>query len=69
MQTGKIKWFNPEKGFGFIRPDDGTEDIFLHISAVEEAGLAILQPGQNVKFRLEENSRNGKKFATSLETY
>jgi len=67
MKTGKIKWFNPEKGYGFINPDEGGEDIFLHISAVEEAGLAILEPGQKIKFNLEENPKNGKKSAIDLQ--
>ena len=66
MQTGKIKWFNPEKGFGFIRPDNGGEDIFLHISAVEEAGLANLEPNQKIGFRLAENPKNGKKSAINI---
>ena len=66
MQTGKIKWFNPEKGYGFIRPDNGGEDIFLHISSVEEAGLEMLEPGQPIKFNLEENSKNNRKSAIDL---
>lgn len=68
MQSGKIKWFNPEKGYGFIRPDDGTGDVFLHISAVEEAGLDVLDPGQAVKFNLEENpEKANKKSAVDVE--
>jgi CspA family cold shock protein len=68
MHTGKIKWFNPEKGYGFIRPDAGGEDIFLHISAVEESGLEILDPGQAVRFNIETNPDNGsKKSAVDLE--
>ncbi len=67
MQTGKIKWFNPEKGFGFIIPDSGGEDIFLHISTVEEAGLDMLEPGQKISFRLAENPKNGKKSAVDLQ--
>jgi cold shock protein len=67
MQTGTIKWFNPEKGYGFIRPDDGGEDIFLHISAVEEAGLDMLEPGQKIRFTLEQNPKNGKKSAVDLQ--
>lgn len=67
MPTGKIKWFNPEKGYGFIRPDDGNEDIFLHISAVEDAGLEMLEPGQRISFNLDENPKNGKKSAVDLE--
>ena len=67
MQSGKVKWFNPEKGYGFIRPNDGSEDIFLHISAVEEAGLGMLEPGQEIKFNIEENPAKGnKKSAVDL---
>lgn len=68
MQSGKIKWFNPEKGYGFIRHDAGGEDIFLHISAVEEAGIEALDPGQKVRFNIEENTDKGnKKSAVDIE--
>ncbi len=65
MPTGTVKWFNPTKGFGFITPDEGGADAFVHISAVERAGLGSLQEGQRVNFELE-TGRNGKKSAESL---
>ncbi len=52
MPTGTVKWFNPAKRFGFIEPDDGSVDIFVHISAVEEAGLSILTEGQKVEYEV-----------------
>ena len=68
MQSGKIKWFNPEKGFGFIRPDGGGGDIFLHISVVEEAGVAMLEPGQDVRYNVNVNPEKGnKESAVDLE--
>lgn len=54
MATGKVKWFNATKGFGFIEPDDGGKDVFVHISAVERAGASTLTDGQKVSFELEE---------------
>ncbi len=57
MTTGTVKWFNPNKGFGFIQPDDGTEDAFAHISAVERAGLETLLEGQKVEYDLVEGQR------------
>lgn len=63
-QTGTVKWFNPTKGFGFIVPDDGSKDVFVHISAVEKAGLQSLNEGQKVEFELQEN--RGKEAATNL---
>lgn len=65
MPTGTVKWFNPTKGFGFITPDEGGADAFVHISAVERAGLGSLQEGQRVNYELE-TGRNGKKSAESL---
>ena len=65
MTTGTVKWFNPAKGFGFIEPDDGGEDAFVHISAVEQAGLSTLQEGQKVNFELQPG-RNGKSSAENL---
>lgn len=64
-QTGTVKWFNPTKGFGFIVPDDGGKDVFVHISAVEKAGLKTLNEGQKVEYELQEN--RGKMAATNLK--
>jgi cold shock protein len=64
MPTGKIKWFDPEKGFGFIRPADGGSDVFVHVTAVHAAGLSDLQPGQKVSYEVELN--RGKLAATRL---
>ncbi len=63
-QTGTVKWFNPTKGFGFIVPDNGGKDVFVHISAVEKAGLKTLNEGQKVEFELQEN--RGKEAASNL---
>jgi cold shock protein len=65
--SGQVKWFNPTKGFGFIKPDDGGQDIFVHISAVEQAGLSGLNEGQTVNFDLEQDRRSGKTSATNLK--
>ena len=65
MATGTVKWFNPVKGFGFIEPDEGGEDAFVHISAWERAGLSTLQEGQKVNFELQAG-RNGKSSAENL---
>jgi len=64
--NGKVKWFNPTKGFGFIQPDGGGQDVFVHISAVEQAGLRGLNEGQSVTFDLEQDRRSGKTSATNL---
>jgi len=66
MTTGTVKWFNPTKGFGFITPDSGGADAFVHISAVERAGLSTLQEGQKVSYELEAG-KNGKKSAENLK--
>ena len=65
MATGTVKWFNPTKGFGFIQPEDGSQDAFVHISAVERAGLTSLNEGQKVSFELVPG-RDGKKSAENL---
>src|SRR6185369_14804368 len=64
--AGTVKWFNPTKGFGFIQPDDGGQDVFVHISAVEQAGLRGLNEGQTVAYDLEADRRSGKTSATNL---
>ncbi|SEF11819.1 cold shock protein (beta-ribbon, CspA family) [Rhizobiales bacterium GAS191] len=68
MATGTVKWFNPQKGFGFIQPDGGGQDVFVHISAVERAGMSGLNDGQKISFELEEDHRSGKKSAGSLKS-
>ncbi len=65
MATGTVKWFNPTKGYGFIQPNDGSQDAFVHISAVERAGLHDLREGQKVEFELVPG-RNGKSSAENL---
>lgn len=66
MAKGTVKWFNPTKGFGFIEPDDGGKDAFVHISAVERAGLSGLNDGQKISFELQPG-RDGKSSAENLE--
>ena len=66
MATGTVKWFNPTKGYGFIEPEDGGKDAFVHISAVERAGLNGVNEGQKVSFDLEPG-RNGKSSAENLK--
>ncbi len=66
MATGKVKWFNETKGYGFIAPDDGTKDVFVHISAVERAGLRTLKENQAVSFELVTDRRSGKQSADQL---
>ena len=68
MTTGTVKWFNSQKGFGFIQPDDGGQDVFVHISAVERAGMAGLNEGQKVSFELERDKRSGKMSAGQLQS-
>ena len=64
MAQGKIKWFDPKKGYGFITPDDGSKDAFLHISALETAGISQLEVGQAVSYELAE--QRGKQAATNI---
>jgi CspA family cold shock protein len=66
MSSGTVKWFNPVKGFGFIQPEDGAKDVFVHISAVERAGLSNLKEGQKVTFDLE-RGQQGKVSAVNLK--
>lgn len=67
MQIGTVKWFNSQKGFGFIQPEQGGTDVFVHISAVERAGLASLHEGQKVSFEIERDQRSGKTSAGQLQ--
>ena len=67
MATGTVKWFNGTKGYGFIQPDDGGADIFVHISAVERAGLRSLNEGQQITYELEQDRRSGKMAAGNLQ--
>ncbi|KRB49328.1 cold-shock protein [Rhizobium sp. Root708] len=66
MATGTVKWFNTEKGYGFIAPDNGTPDVFVHISAVERSGLSSLKDGQKVSFEPTQDRRTGKTAAEDL---
>ena len=67
MATGTVKWFNGTKGFGFIQPDEGGPDVFVHISAVERAGFSGLGEGQKVTYELERDPRSGKTSAGQLQ--
>jgi cold shock protein len=67
MAQGTVKWFNGQKGFGFIQPDDGSKDVFVHISAVERAGLNGLNEGQKISFELVADRRTGKSSADNLK--
>lgn len=67
MQTGTVKWFNSQKGFGFIQPDAGGTDVFVHVSAVERAGMSGLNEGQKVSFDVEKDQRSGKNSAANLK--
>ena len=67
MAIGTVKWFNGQKGFGFIQPEDGGADVFVHISAVERAGMRSLNEGQKVSFELEKDRKSGKTSAGQLQ--
>jgi CspA family cold shock protein len=67
VAVGKVKWFNPAKGFGFIQPEDGSKDVFVHISAVERAGLGTLAEGQRVQYDLA-RGKDGKVSADNLKS-
>jgi CspA family cold shock protein len=67
MSIGTVKWFNDTKGFGFIQPDDGGKDVFVHISAVERAGMNNLIEGQKISYEMESDRRTGKQSAGSLQ--
>jgi cold shock protein len=67
MATGTVKWFNGQKGFGFIQPDDGGNDVFVHISAVERAGLSNLAEGQRLSFEVKVDPKRCKSSAENLQ--
>lgn len=67
MATGTVKWFNTTKGYGFIAPDDGGKDVFVHASAVERSDLGSLNEGQTISYELERDSRSGKESAGQLK--
>ena len=66
MNTGTVKWFNEQKGYGFVQPDNGSKDVFVHISAVEAAGLRTLKEGQKVSYEIVTDKRTGKSSAGNL---
>jgi CspA family cold shock protein len=66
MNTGTVKWFNATKGFGFIQPDDGATDVFVHISAVERAGMRSLTDGQKISYEIVQDRKSGKNSADNL---
>jgi CspA family cold shock protein len=67
MASGTVKWFNAQKGYGFIQPDDGSKDVFVHISAVEQSGIGSLQEGQKLSYEVE-RGQQGKTSAVALRT-
>ena len=67
MATGTVKWFNTQKGYGFIQPDDGGKDVFVHISAVERAGMNGLNEGQKIDYEIVADKRTGKSSAANLK--
>ena len=68
MTKGTVKWFNSQKGFGFIQPDDGGKDVFVHVSAVERAGMRGLNEGQKIEFDVVADRKTGKSSADNLRT-
>ena len=67
MATGTVKWFNSEKGYGFIQPEDGGKDVFVHVSALEQAGMRSLAEGQKISYELVTDKRTGKLSASALQ--
>ena len=67
MATGTVKWFNATKGYGFIQPDDGGKDVFVHVSAVEQAGMRELNEGQKITYDIVADKRTGKSSAENLK--
>jgi CspA family cold shock protein len=67
QQTGTVKWFNDQKGFGFIQPENGGNDVFVHISAVERAGMRGLTEGQKISYELQHDPKKGKDSAVNLQ--
>lgn len=67
QNTGTVKWFNDQKGFGFIQPDNGGTDVFVHISAVEKAGMRTLREGQKISYDLQHDPKKGKDSAANLK--
>jgi CspA family cold shock protein len=67
MATGTVKWFNADKGFGFIAPDDGSKDVFVHATALEAAGMRGLVEGQKISFDVEADRKSGKDAAANLQ--
>jgi CspA family cold shock protein len=67
MATGTVKWFNAQKGYGFIQPDDSDKDVFVHISAVERAGMRDLREGQKLSYEITQDRRTGKSSADQLK--
>jgi cold shock protein len=67
VATGTVKWFNDQKGYGFIQPDSGGKDVFVHVSAVERAGLRGLAEGQKISYEVEADRRTGKESAVDLK--
>ena len=67
MATGTVKWFNGTKGYGFIQPDNGGKDVFVHASALERAGMRGLAEGQKISYEVEADRRTGKESATNLQ--